>query len=179
MGLFDRGGGGAVYRMKERLLAIGDDFWIEDAEGERAFVVDGKALRLRETFELRDRDGREVATIQERKLRIRDTMAIERNGRTVATVRKALISPFRDKFKVELADGGEWEARGDILDHEYEIENDGRRVAKVSKSWFRLRDTYGIEVEAGQDDGLVLAVAVALAAMREDEEEDEKTQERD
>jgi uncharacterized protein YxjI len=133
-------------------------------------LVDGKAFRWRATFQLLDQGGREVATIQERKLRFRDTMAVEREGRTIATVKRALIAPFRDRFMVELADGAEWEARGDILDHEYEIESHGDPLAKVSKKWFRLRDTYGIEVEPGQDDGLVLAITVALAAMREEDE---------
>ena len=39
---------GTRYRMREKLLSIGDDFWIETEAGERAFKVDGKALRVRE-----------------------------------------------------------------------------------------------------------------------------------
>ena len=65
------------YQMREKLLSIGDDYWIENASGERAFKVDGKAVRLRDTFELRDASGAEVAKIQERKLRVRDSMKIE------------------------------------------------------------------------------------------------------
>jgi uncharacterized protein YxjI len=30
--------------MREKMFAIGDDFWIEDENGERAVRVDGKAL---------------------------------------------------------------------------------------------------------------------------------------
>ncbi len=36
---------------------------------------------------------------------------------------------------------------GNIGDHEYEIERDGDRVAQISKRWFRVRDTYGVEIE--------------------------------
>ena len=32
------------YRMQEKLFSIGDDFWIENDRGERAFKVNGKAL---------------------------------------------------------------------------------------------------------------------------------------
>ena len=42
--------------------------------GERAFEVDGKAMRIRKTFVLRDASGAEVAKIQERKLTVRDTV---------------------------------------------------------------------------------------------------------
>ena len=43
-------------------------------------------------------------------------------------------------------------AHGNIVDHEYEIERDGDTVARVSKSWFRIRDTYGVEIANGEDD---------------------------
>jgi uncharacterized protein YxjI len=75
------------YQMRQRLLSIGDDYWIEDEQGRRAFRVDGKALRVRQTFVLEDANGNEVAKIQERKLSVRDKMAIERGGESLATVR--------------------------------------------------------------------------------------------
>ena len=123
-----------VYQMRERMLAIGDDFWIENDSGERVFKVDGKALRIRQTLSFQDLDGNELLRIQERKLRVRDTMAIERDGEAVATVRKAIVSPLRERFKAELAAGGEYEVKGNIVDHEYEFKRDGREVATVSNA---------------------------------------------
>jgi uncharacterized protein YxjI len=107
--------------MREKLLSIGDDFWIEGEEGNRAYRVDGKAARLRETILLKDAEGREVAKIQERKLSIRDKMAIERDGETIATVHKALVG-IRDRFMIDLGHGADLKAHGNIVDHEYEIE---------------------------------------------------------
>ena len=158
----------SAYRMRERMLAIGDDFWIENGAGERVYKVDGKALRIRATLVFEDRDGRELLRIQERKLRVRDTMAIERDGDAVATVRKALITPLRERFKVELEGGGEYEVKGNIVDHEYRFKRDGRDVAEVSKRWFRIRDTYGVEIEPGENDVLVLAATVAIDQMTHD-----------
>src|SRR6478735_7662039 len=37
-------------QVRERLFAFGDDFWIENARGRRVYLVDGKALRLRDTL---------------------------------------------------------------------------------------------------------------------------------
>ena len=45
---------------------------------------------------------------------------------------------------------------------------DGRKIAEVSKRWFRVRDTYGVEIAPGQDDVLVLAVTAAIDAMTSD-----------
>jgi uncharacterized protein YxjI len=161
-------GGGTTYRMHERLFSIGDDFWIETDAGERAFKVDGKALRIRKTLVLEDSEGAERFTIQERMLSIRDKMEIEHDGQTVATVRKALITPLRERFSIDVAGGGDLEAKGNIVDHEYKVERDGNKVAEVSKRWFRMRDTYGIEIADGEDDALILAVAVCIDQMTHD-----------
>ena len=168
MGFLGRrgGDGGTKYRMREKMFAVGDDFWIENEEGERAFKVDGKALRIRNTLVLEDASsGGELYTIQEKKLTIRDKMEIERAGATVATVKKALITPLRDRFSIEVEGGEDMEAKGNIVDHEYEIERGGDKVAEVSKRWFRVRDTYGIEIRPDQDDALILAVSVCIDQM--------------
>jgi uncharacterized protein YxjI len=157
--------GGTRYRMREKLFAIGDDFWIDTEDDRHAFKVNGKALRIRSTFVLETPSGEELFKIQEKKIRIRDTMELERDGKTVATVKKALISPLRDRFAIELRGGGELSAKGNIVDHEYEIERDGDKVAEISKRWFRVRDTYGIEVAPGEDDALILAAAVCIDEM--------------
>jgi uncharacterized protein YxjI len=152
--------------MREKLLSVGDDYWIENESGERAFKVDGKAVRLRDTFVLRDAAGKEVAEIQERKLRVRDTMEIERAAGN-ATVHKALIG-VRDRFKIDVEGGADMTAHGNLLDHEYEIEADGDTVASVSKKWFRVRESYGVEIEPGQDDALILAITVCIDALTRD-----------
>jgi uncharacterized protein YxjI len=155
---------GSRYRMRQHLLSIGDDYWIENEDGRRAFRVDGKALRIRKTFVLEDASGHELAKLQERKLSVRDKMEIERDGRSVATVKKALIG-IRDRFSIDVAGGSELNAKGNLTDHEYEIKRDGDTVANVSKRWFRVRDTYGVEVAAGEDEALMLAITVCIDAM--------------
>jgi uncharacterized protein YxjI len=157
--------GGTRYQMREKLLSIGDDFWIETEDGQKAFKVNGKALRLRSTFVLESPSGEELYKIQEKKLHIRDTMEVERGGETVATVQKALISPLRERFAIELEGGDELSAKGNIVDHEYEIERDGDKIAQISKRWFRVRDTYGIEIAPGEDDALILATTVCIDEM--------------
>jgi uncharacterized protein YxjI len=156
--------GGERFLMREKLLAIGDDFWIENAEGERAYKVNGKALRLRDTFVLENASGDEVARIQERKLSLRDKIAIERHGRSPVTVHKALVG-IRDRFAIDVEDGADMKAKGNIVDHEYGIERDGDTVATISKKWFRVRDAYGVDIAAGEDPPLILAITVAIDSL--------------
>ncbi|WP_292376166.1 MULTISPECIES: LURP-one-related/scramblase family protein [unclassified Methanosarcina] len=157
------------YKMHEKLVTIGDDYWIENEAGEKAFYVDGKALRIRNTLIIKDMQGNELYKLKEKLLRIKDTMDIQdAGGETVATIKKALITPLRDRWKVEVSGGPEMDVQGNILNHEYDIEVEKKKVAEVSKKWFRIRDTYGVEVSPGQDAALVLAIAAALDQMAHD-----------
>jgi uncharacterized protein YxjI len=163
MGFRNRGLDGPTFQMREKIMAIGDDYWIEDDDGNKVYKVDGKAARLRDTFILEDTSGTELAKIQEKKLTVRDKMTIER-GSTKATVRKRLLG-IRDHYIIDVEDGEDLKAHGNIVDHEYEIERDGDTVAKVSKKWFRVRDTYGVQLAEDQDVPLILAITVCVDAM--------------
>jgi uncharacterized protein YxjI len=147
------------------MFAIGDDFWVENGAGQRVFKVDGKALRIRKTLVLETPDGRELLKIKEKLATIRDVMEIEGPAGKVASVKKALISPLRERYDVKLTNGTEWKVQGNIVDHQYEIEGPGGKIAEVGKKWFRVRDTYGIQVTQGQDDALVIAVAIVVDSM--------------
>ena len=163
----EAGGGGPVhYQMREKMFTIGDDFWIENDRGEKVYKIDGKALRIRSTLILEDRSGRELARIQERMLRVKDSMEIEdASGKRVGMVKKAIITPIRDRWIVKIKDGPDLEVQGNILNHEYTIGEGRDKVAEVSRKWFRIRDTYGVEIDAGQDDAVILMIVVAIDEM--------------
>jgi uncharacterized protein YxjI len=158
------------YAVREKLFSIGDDFWITDGEGDKAFLVDGKVLRLRQTLEIQDPDGRVLVTVRKKLIAMHESMEIEEDGVLAATVRKALISPLHHRSTVELADGSQLDVTGNILDKEFEITAGGEVLARVSRAWFRIRDTYGVEVAPGQDDVLFLAIAVALDRIQHDDD---------
>jgi uncharacterized protein YxjI len=128
--------------------------------------VDGKVLRVRDMLQFKDLQGNILCQIQERMLTIKDTMAIEDGqGKEIARVKKALITPLRDRWIVKFKNGPDLDVQGNILDHEYEIKAGRRKIAQVSKKWFRVRDTYGVEVAPDQEDVIILAVTVALDQM--------------
>lgn len=157
------------YKVHQRLISIGDDFWIENEAGQNVFKVDGKALHIRKTLILEDAHGNTLCKIQERMLRIKDTMEIEdANGKRIALVQKALIAPFRDRFTAKVRDGADLLIQGNLLDHEYTIKENHKRVAEISKKWFRLTDVYGVEVDPGQEDFIILTIAIAIDMMVHD-----------
>ncbi|MCI0614683.1 LURP-one-related family protein [bacterium] len=163
------------YKIRQNLISIGDDFWIENEEGTKVYKVDGKVLRIRKTLVFEDMQGKKLAQIQERLLTIRDTMIIDdAEGKEIAVIKKALISPLRDRWMVKVKDGADLDVQGNIFDFEYSIKQGRDRVAEISKKWFRLTDTYGVEINPGQNDILILAIAVAIDMMAHPDEKKEK-----
>ncbi|MGG8409400.1 LURP-one-related/scramblase family protein [Streptomyces sp. 12297] len=160
------------YLVRDKLLAVGDDYWIEDEAGRHAFLVDGKALRLRDTFELKDPDGRILITVREKMLSLRDAMTLEHDGRRLAVIRRKRLSLLRNHFRVSLVEGTELDVSGRILDREFTIEYDGELLAHVSRKWFQLRETYAVNlVREDADPALLIAVAVCVIRMAEKERE--------
>jgi uncharacterized protein YxjI len=159
---------GNRFRVREKMVAFGDDFYVENARGERVFWIDGKAMRIRDTLLFKDMQGTERYRIQEKMVRVRETMNLENpDGSTAAVIRKALITPLRDRYSIEVPGQEGLETQGNLLQHEYTIEQRGKPVATISKRWFRIRDTYGIQVSPGTIDPLLaIAMAVAIEQMQ-------------
>lgn len=154
------------------MLAIGDDYWIEDEDGRHAFLVDGKALRFRDTLELKDPDGRVLITLREKLFALRDAMTLERDERRLALIRKKRLSLLRNHYLVVLSEGTELDVSGRILDREFKVEYDGELLALISRQWYRIRETYAVDViREDADASLLVAVAVCVIRMAEKERE--------
>ncbi|MDX2527689.1 LURP-one-related/scramblase family protein [Streptomyces europaeiscabiei] len=161
------------FLVRDRLLGIGDDYWIEDEHGRKAFLVDGKAMRLRDTFELKDTQGQVLIDIRRKMFALRDTMVIERGGEPLATVRRKRLSLLRNHYRVSLAEGTELDVSGKILDREFVIEYDGELLAHISRRWLRVRETYGLDVVRDDaDPALLIAVTVCVINLAEKERDD-------
>lgn len=161
--------GWTTYQLRRQLISIGEDFWVQNAQGENVYKLDGKILTLTQTFALQDVNGNELARMQAEMLTLRRTMDIERGGQVVATVRKALFNILSQSFTVDIAGGGELQAQGDILNHEFEITSGGQAVATVSRQWFIGDLVYGIAIAPGQDEVLMLCIAIAIDEMSEND----------
>ncbi|MEV7415990.1 LURP-one-related family protein [Streptomyces sp. NPDC089919] len=162
------------YLVRDKLLAVGDDYWIEDEYGRHAFLVDGKALRLRDTLEIKDPDGRILITLRQKLLSLRDTMTLERDQAPLATVRKKRLSLIRNHYRVTLVEGTELDVHGRVLDREFRIDYEGELLALVSRQWFHIRETYAVDViREDADPVLLIAVAVCVIRMAEKEREED------
>ena len=148
--------------MRQKLLSWGDDYVIRDEEGRELYFVDGKAFSLGGQLAFKDMDGRELAFIKQKLFKLSPTYEIHRSGVLAAVVKQELFALLHHRFTVDVPGPGDLEAKGDFLDHEYVFTRGEREVATVSKRWFALADTYGVEVADVEDDVLILASAVVV-----------------
>ena len=157
------------YIVRERFFHLGEDSDITDEQGRPVLHVDGKVLTLHDTLVVRDLQGTEVARVQRQLIALRPTYHITRQGQELAEVRKKLISPFVDRYTIDIPGPDDLNVTGSLLEHEYTIERGKRVVATVSKRWISLTETYGVEIAPGEDDLVILAsvLAIDLAEDRE------------
>jgi uncharacterized protein YxjI len=166
-----------MYVIRERFFAIGDDFDVLDENGTKVFHVDGRVFSVRGKVVIEDPSGAEVATVHRHLVALRPTYEIRIGGEKAAEVRKKLFTPFRDKFTIDVPGPDDLEMKGNLLDHEYVIEQGGEEVATVSKRWLTVRDTYAVQVAAGIDPLLIIGSVLALdLALERAEKKDEKDQ---
>lgn len=160
------------YLVRERLFDFKEDFWVTDERGDRVFYARSKLVSLHHTLVLEDARGHKLASIKHKLLTFLDSMNIEHDGRVVATVHRAVFSPLHHRSIIELHDEGiKLEAVGNIIDKDFEVRYGRHAVARISRKWFRLRDTYGVDVAPGQNDALMIAIAICLDRIHHDEQE--------
>jgi uncharacterized protein YxjI len=159
------------YMIRQVLFRLGNDSEITDESGQRVYEVDGKVLSLRDVLVIRDPAGNQVAHVQRKLIALRPTYEITAGGQELAEVRKHLFTPFGDRFTIDVPGADDLEMKGNLLDHEFTIQRGGRTVATVSKHWFTLHDTYGVDVDPGENTLLILTSVLALDLAQEREQD--------
>ena len=160
------------YIMRQRMFALGQDFWINNAAGQPCFKIDGKVRMVKESLKFRDMQGNLLYKLDEKVLRIRESFDIlNPDGSLAAKVHNAIIDPLRERFTIEVPGGENLLTKGKVIWAQYDILRGGRQVAKISKqfSWIG-RDQYVVDVLQGGDgytasDCLLLAVTVVIDMM--------------
>jgi uncharacterized protein YxjI len=156
------------YQMKQELWALGDDFTIKDERGNDTFLVDGKAFSVGDKLSFQDMAGNELAYISQKLLSFKKRYDIYRGDQLFAHVVKELTF-FKDAYTVDIPGPNDYEVKGNFWDHEYQFVRQGQEVAHVSKAFFTWSDTYGIDIIAGEDDITILATAVVVDLVNQNE----------
>jgi uncharacterized protein YxjI len=156
------------YMMKQKVFSFGDDFTIKNTDGQDVFLVDGKALSIGHKLSFRDMAGNELCYIEQKLLSWGPTYQLYRSGTLAAVVKKELFTFFKTRFTVDVPGPDDLEAEGDFHACHYRFTRQGQVVAQVSKEWFSFSDTYGVDIQSGEDDILLLACTVVIDLVMHD-----------
>jgi uncharacterized protein YxjI len=150
------------YVMRQKLLSLGDSFTVKDQNERDAYFVKGKVLSFGDKLSFQDTARKELVYIDQRLLNWGPTYELWRGTDLLAVVKRQVFSFIHHRFTVDVPGPDDLDAEGDFLDHEYTFTRGDRVVATVSKQWFTFADTYGIEIEDGEEPVLILASAVVV-----------------
>jgi uncharacterized protein YxjI len=156
---------GQTFVLNQKLVSVGGDLWIDDANGNHAFLVDGKALAIRRTLVLQDLNGQPLYQINQSLAHVRKTFEVKRGDQIVCTIEKALVSFLGDRFKITAANGDQLAVTGDWISREFHVTNGGQDVIFASRKLMSIHGGYGIQVAAGFEVPLALAIVIALEQM--------------
>jgi uncharacterized protein YxjI len=160
---------GQTFVLNQKLISIGGSLWIEDGNGNHVFEVDGKALSLRRSLLLKDTSGNELYEINKSLAHVHKTFEIKKGGAVVATIQKALMSMFGEKFTITAANGDQLKVTGNWRAREFHIQQNGADVIQVSRKYFSMHGAYGIQILPGFDVPMALAIVVALEQIEVEE----------
>ena len=146
--------------IKQHVFTWGDKFSIYDEAGNEKYRVEGEVFTLGKKLHLYDLQGIELAFIEQEIFTFLPKYHISRNGMQIAEVMKEFTF-FKHEYTVN---GLGWNVHGDFWDHEYEIADNGRTVASVSKEWMTWGDSYEIRFGAEVDEIAALAVVLVIDA---------------
>ncbi len=104
--------------MKQKIFAWGEDFTIQDAAGNDAFLVDGRAFSFGKKLSFQDKSGSELAFIEQKLLSWGPAYEITRGGELLAVVKKKHFTLFRCKFSVDVPGPDDLEAAGSFLEYD-------------------------------------------------------------
>ncbi len=146
------------YRLPKNVVARTDSVVIMNDRGEISFLIDIEHDLVR----ISDLAGQPKCQFSGRALQLGHTVHFDdSSGTTRAVLHRSERSPIRNHFAIE-TERGSWIIEGQVAAYEYWMHSAEGGVAEVSCRWFRVRDTYGVQVSPRQPCALVLAAAICL-----------------
>jgi uncharacterized protein YxjI len=148
------------YQIKQKIFSIADGFKIKNDAGEDVYTVKSQLLSIGNKLKILDLSGNELCYIEQKLLKFMPEYKIIISGQEIATVKKK-FSLLRNNFIIN-GNGGDFTVEGNYTGHEFKIKNGNTVVAVISKKFFSMSDTYGVEIDDGQDQIVGLALAIVI-----------------
>ncbi|MBQ8085627.1 MAG: LURP-one-related family protein [Lachnospiraceae bacterium] len=150
--------------MKQKIFSWKDRFTIKDQNDSDRYTVEGELISIGKKLHVYDMNNNEVAFVQQKVLTLLPRFFVFVNGTQVAEIVKE-FTILRPKYRIE---GLNWEVKGDLFDHDYQIIENGREIVRIHKVWFSWGDSYELDIADGANEEMVLAVVLAIDCVLDD-----------
>jgi uncharacterized protein YxjI len=149
------------YQLKEKAWTFKDTYEIYDHHGNKAYVVKGKMFSWGDKLSFRDKKNEEILLIDQRQISLKPSYKILQDGELIGELTKE-FSWARKKFELDVPGRNDYVIKGSFWDREFSFKRDGKEVAEVSKKFWSIGDSYGVEIEKGENHPLILATIVVI-----------------
>lgn len=149
------------YYIKQKIFSWKDQFSIKDENGENQFFVEGQLWSFSKKLVLFDKNHNEVLQIKEELMSFKPRYHLYYGDQLVATVVKD-FSFFSNNYTIE---GLAWKIQGNFLAHDYEITEDDRVIASISKEFLSWADTYEISILNEDYTDILLGIVIVIDAI--------------
>jgi uncharacterized protein YxjI len=170
------------FLMREKWFSLRDKVSVMDPDTQEPVGhFQRKILTIRTLYRLYDLSGEVELIVQQKLWAWRPTYKFFRGNPSAEPDEIALLGilrkkvfTFRPTYWFETPDGTrQFEVRGNFIGLKYEITQDGRSIGSVSKTFWAIRDTYGLRIEPTVPDRtalLLLGVVMVIHAIQEKRE---------
>ncbi len=160
-----------LFKIKEKFWSWGNSFAILDRDEREAYTVKGKVFSWGKDLSMHDSSGAEVARIKQTLFSFKPRYQIIINGQMFAEVVKE-FSWFKSKFTLDVPGPNDYTITGSFWEHEFNFERSGRTVARISKRAWSWTDSYGIDIDDGEDAVSILCACIVIDQVLHDEDDD-------
>jgi uncharacterized protein YxjI len=170
------------FLMREKWFSFRDKVSVMDpATQEPVGHFQRKLLSIRTLYRLFDLSGNIELIVQQKLWAARPTYKFfggnpsgEPDDAALLGVLKKKVFTFRPTYWFETPDGSrQFEVNGNFLGLQYDIAQNGRSIGSVSKTFWAIRDTYGLRIDPSVPDQtalLLLGSVMVIHAIHEKRE---------
>lgn len=149
--------------IKEKVFSWYDQFSVTNNWGEERYYVEGELFSFGKKLHILYPDGTEAATIHQKLWSFLPSYDVCVNGCRVTRVVKN-FSLLRPSYSIE---GLGWEIIGNFWEHNYEINDAGKRIASIRKEWMTWGDSYELDIADSCTELMALAVVMIIDCIAE------------
>eukprot|EP00751_Fragilariopsis_kerguelensis_P006722 CAMPEP_0170791044 /NCGR_PEP_ID=MMETSP0733-20121128/20882_1 /TAXON_ID=186038 /ORGANISM="Fragilariopsis kerguelensis, Strain L26-C5" /LENGTH=161 /DNA_ID=CAMNT_0011138843 /DNA_START=99 /DNA_END=584 /DNA_ORIENTATION=+ len=159
-----------TYRMRQKFWSLGDDFTIQDEDGNDKYIIKGKAFSWGDDLSFQDMNGNELVRIEQKLMKLLPTYTIKKDGKEFAEVTQKLS--WKDTFVLDVPGPNDYKIEGSFMENDYTFDREGKGlVATIHKKWFSGTDSYGIKIVDDEDDVSILATCVVIDQVCHDKDD--------